>query len=176
MEKRVLIVDDDRNFIDSVSLYLENIGVKFDAVTKPFEAIELFEKKAHDLVFCDLEMPGLKGDDLISWIKAHVEANGLSTITYVVSGLADENLRKGYQIKDISSDFFVRKPLLPPKLDEILDRHNIYSKDSEGYKGVGNNIKGIGLCLATGDYTLVKNDGRKIELKVGTLQVTIKIY
>jgi CheY-like chemotaxis protein len=67
--RRVLVIDDDQDHAVSLGLLLETDGhtvtVRYDGVS----AIDVLEAEQPDLVFLDLDMPGLNGYELCQYIR-----------------------------------------------------------------------------------------------------------
>ena len=61
MSEKVLIVDDEKEFIDALGERMENRGMNVSRTTSPHEAIDLVEKKSFDVVVLDLQMPEMDG-------------------------------------------------------------------------------------------------------------------
>jgi CheY-like chemotaxis protein len=63
---RILCIDDDGMVLDMVKLLLEHYGYEVVTAPSPFEAIDIFQAKAHefDLVLTDMKMPGMDGIEL----------------------------------------------------------------------------------------------------------------
>ena len=69
---RVMIVDDEEPVIDSFSFIINKYVTDFTLIHKARsgrEAIELIKKSTPDLVFMDIQMPGLNGIDTIRELK-----------------------------------------------------------------------------------------------------------
>lgn len=67
--KRVLVVDDEPAVRDLVTALLRNSGYVVETAPGGTEALEKVEAGAFDVVFTDLVMPGMKGDQLAREIK-----------------------------------------------------------------------------------------------------------
>ncbi len=61
---RVLVVDDEQPVSDAFKLLLEGDGHAVTAALGGDEALALFRSAQFDLVITDLDMPGIKGDEL----------------------------------------------------------------------------------------------------------------
>jgi DNA-binding response OmpR family regulator len=65
-DRRVLIVDDDRDFLDSCILFLEGAGLKnIGQARNGASAVRLAREIPPDLVLLDINMPGMSGWDVI---------------------------------------------------------------------------------------------------------------
>jgi PAS domain S-box-containing protein len=69
--ERILLVDDDPMLVEMVKSKLEKLGYEIVAKTNPVEALGLFRENPErfDLVFTDLRMPVMTGDELTRKIK-----------------------------------------------------------------------------------------------------------
>ena len=85
---RVLVVEDNRDLAKLFCDLLEVMGCVTEAVFNARAALESARRKAPDLVFCDLRLPGGKsGFDLAADMRADPELAGIPLIA--VSGYAE---------------------------------------------------------------------------------------
>ena len=66
---KVLLVDDEEEFIDLMSQRLETRGLKVVAVTSGEKAVETVADKNFDVAIVDLSMPGIDGIETLKQIK-----------------------------------------------------------------------------------------------------------
>lgn len=68
---RVLIIDDNETFAESVKLLLEPLGYQVAVAVSPIKALELFtrEKGNIDLVLVDYFMPEMDGAKTFEWLR-----------------------------------------------------------------------------------------------------------
>lgn len=59
--RRVLVIDDDRDFVELVRYELAGMGAAVEAALSAEEGLRLFREHRHDLVLLDLMMPGIDG-------------------------------------------------------------------------------------------------------------------
>jgi len=68
---RVLLADDDRSIVETVSLILEASGYQPMAAEDGAQAWEMYLERGCDVLLTDLDMPRLSGFGLIERIRSH---------------------------------------------------------------------------------------------------------
>ena len=66
---RVLLVDDEKDFVEMLSLRLNEVGEKVTAAYSGKECLETLENKEIDVVILDIKMPGMDGMETLREIK-----------------------------------------------------------------------------------------------------------
>jgi len=66
---KVLIVDDEKDFVEIFSMRLETQGEKVSTAFSGNEALQVLENTAIDVVILDIRMPGMDGIDTLKQIK-----------------------------------------------------------------------------------------------------------
>lgn len=64
----ILVVDDDPGIVSYLVEMLEDVGYRVDGETVPARALERVAQESFDLVISDVEMPGMRGTDLLQAI------------------------------------------------------------------------------------------------------------
>lgn len=120
MHARVLLVDDEEEFLKTLSARLELRGLKVDIVGSGEEAIALASQQEYDAIIVDLSMPGIDGIETIERIKQinpDAEMIMLTGHATIESGV--EAMKKG-------AGDFLQKPVdlstLLQKIGEAKDR------------------------------------------------------
>jgi len=93
---RVLVVDDENQFVDAVVERLRLRGFAADGVTDGERALDMLRKEPREVVLLDVKMPGLGGLEVIKKIKATWP--GLQVILLTGHGSArdaEEGMRLG---------------------------------------------------------------------------------
>src|SRR5437867_10070304 len=67
---RVLLVDDDRNFLGIITDTLREGGYSVDGTSDPADALRRGEAAAYDVALLDLVLPRITGLELGDWIQA----------------------------------------------------------------------------------------------------------
>ena len=70
LNEQILVVDDEIISRRVIGHSLEKAGLKSTAVSHPDEALKLLEERPFDLVFLDVEMPGMNGFELCKRLRA----------------------------------------------------------------------------------------------------------
>ena len=65
----VLIVDDDRDFSESLAMAVESKGFVVERAFSGEEAIEIFRERDFDIAFMDVKLPGKNGVESFMEIK-----------------------------------------------------------------------------------------------------------
>lgn len=66
---RVLLVDDEKDFVEMLSLRLNEVGEKVTTAYSGQECLETLENKEIDVVILDIKMPGMDGMETLGEIK-----------------------------------------------------------------------------------------------------------
>ena len=68
---KLLIVDDEVKFLETLARRLEMRGFDVTTAVNGDEALATAKKEKFDLALVDLKMPGMDGDELLARLKAH---------------------------------------------------------------------------------------------------------
>lgn len=68
-KQKILIVDDDANIAELISLYLMKECFETETVFNGEDAVKMFSTFHPDLILLDLMLPGLSGEDVLSGIS-----------------------------------------------------------------------------------------------------------
>jgi len=66
---RVLLVDDEKDFVEMLSLRLKEAGEKVSAAYSGKECLDTLEKTNIDVVVLDIKMPGMDGMETLEEIR-----------------------------------------------------------------------------------------------------------
>ena len=104
--KTVLVVDDERNIVDLVRLYLEKEGLAVIAAADGEQALALHARHDPDLVILDLMLPRLDGYEVCREIRRHAE----TPILMLTARSDDIDAIIGLEL---GADDYVTKPFNP---------------------------------------------------------------
>ncbi|MBZ2387135.1 response regulator transcription factor [Anaerococcus murdochii] len=116
--KKILIIEDDRNLLNELREFLENMGYEVASVDNFLKANDLALKMRPDLVILDINLPGISGFDICREIKEKSNIPVLMLTSRV--GIEDEI--KGLEI---GADEYLAKPVdtrrLILRMEKLLD-------------------------------------------------------
>ncbi|GKU75615.1 response regulator transcription factor [Paenibacillus sp. L3-i20] len=129
MERRVLIVDDEREIAELIEIYLKNEGFATEVAFDGEQALEAYERQAFDLVILDIMMPKMDGlevcrrlrkDDHVPILMLSAKTQDMDKIMGLMTGADD------YMVKPFN-------PLeLLARVRSLLRRSYQYSKPNDG--------------------------------------------
>ncbi len=144
-KKRILVVDDNELFRDSIVETLHRLGFLIDAAQDGPTALKKIDASQYDLVISDMKMPGMSGIELLENIKAnHPDIPFLIITAYGAIETAVEAMKKG------AYDFLQKSDSLIRELELTVDRtlkyqslinenRNLRSALNKQFDFIGNN-------------------------------------
>jgi len=80
-KSRVLVVDDEADIRELLSLALQRMGLDADCAASEFEAVQLLQKHGYDLCLTDMRLPGGDGLKLLEHIGVNYASTPVAVIT-----------------------------------------------------------------------------------------------
>jgi len=114
MKNKVLIVDDDA----AIRTLFENTfsdACRIFSAAEGEAALELIDREKPDLVFLDIEMPGISGLEVLRRIKK----SGLAPVVWMLTG--KEELAVITEAISLGASGYLTKPFELPRLRTILE-------------------------------------------------------
>lgn len=148
MEKKIklLIVDDEVNFLNSIAQRLEMRGFEVTKATNGEEAIKAAQSQKYDLALLDLKMPGMDGKQVLEILKR--EHKFIEVIMLTGHG----SLESAVECTKLGAFSYLPKPYELDKLIEVLKdayQHRLqkkFEKDQERIQKI--------MSIATGNSPL----------------------
>jgi CheY-like chemotaxis protein len=109
---QILIVDDEIISREAICSAIEKANFRPVSVDDPIVAQSMLEKTQFDLIFLDVEMPGLSGPELCT----HIRKMATNVATPVVFVTAHSDFESRAQSVLSGGDDFIAKPFLPVEL------------------------------------------------------------
>ena len=153
----VLVVDDDKEIVESIEIYLMQEGYNVEKAYDGQEALKIVKDKKIDLMIIDVMMPKLDG------IRATLQIRKESKIPIIILSAKTEDADKILGL-NVGADDYVTKPFNPLELvarvKSQLRRYTTLSSygDEEG------NVYEAGGLLINDDLKKVIVDGEEVKL------------
>jgi len=104
MSEKVLLVDDEKEFLEIMSERMKARDMDVTTATSADQALEIIEKESFDAIILDFQMPGMDGMEALKAIKAKKPEAQIILLT----GYA--TVEKSVEAMKIGATDFVEKP------------------------------------------------------------------
>ena len=156
-KQRILIVDDDENIAELISLYLMKECYETKCVLDGEEALKAFREFRPHLILLDLMLPGKSGFELLKQIRERSAV----PVLLVTARKEDIDKIRGF---GLGADDYVVKPFSPIELVARVKAHiQIHRSLKEEKNEKGKKIQAGGITICPASYRAYK-DGRELEL------------
>ena len=102
MSKKIVLVDDDRNILTSISMALENEGFKVQTYIDAESALIGINRDLPDLAVIDIKMPKMNGEELLKRLRKK------TSIPIIFLTSKDEEIDELLGLK-LGADDFIKK-------------------------------------------------------------------
>ena len=140
MSEKVLLVDDEKEFLEIMSERMEARGMKVTTADNAEQALALIEKESFDAIVMDFQMPGMDGMEALKSIKGNrpelqiILLTGYATVEKTVEAMkvgATDFLEKPADIEALSKKIkkakaekmLIVEKQTEEKIKDILQRH-----------------------------------------------------
>ncbi|WP_295422184.1 response regulator transcription factor [Sulfurovum sp.] len=113
MATKILLLEDDRLFNETLQDFLEEEGFTVHTALDPYSALELTYEQLYDLYLFDVNLPYENGFDLLKKLR---DSGDLTPVIFLTSRDDKASLTQGFET---GADDYMRKPI---DLDELLLR------------------------------------------------------
>lgn len=118
--KSILIIDDEKQICESISMILEYENYSVDFTTDVKSGLKKLEYNNYDALLLDIQMPEMTGFEVLNWIKE----NEINISTIIIS--AHGNLENAVKATKLGAFDFIEKPIEREKL--LISIRNAASK------------------------------------------------
>ena len=114
---RILVVEDHPTMRDAMRLVLEGEGFSIDEASDGETALDMVRADPPDLVFLDLNIPGVSGTDVLRALKSDPATAAVSVI--IVTATGEEGRER---VIRLGADEYFTKPFSPLALLGTVER------------------------------------------------------
>lgn len=82
---KILVIDDERSIRNLMQEILEDEGHSVDVAEDGAKGVEMADKEKYDVIFCDIKMPNLSGEEVLDTLHE----KGIETPVIMISGHGD---------------------------------------------------------------------------------------
>jgi DNA-binding response OmpR family regulator len=158
---KILVIDDEKNILDLISINLNISGYEVDTAIDGAEGLAKAKRDNYDAFIIDVMMPKLDGYKVCEQLRSNPNTREIPIIMLTAKDSLQDKV-KGF---DIGADDYLTKPFEP---QELLVRLKSLLRRS---KKVFNNDKKISEILSAGNIRLFP-DVLKIKIKDKEIQLT----
>ncbi|MBR2572475.1 MAG: response regulator transcription factor [Clostridia bacterium] len=159
-ETKVLLVDDDPNIAQLVSLYLEREGFDVEIADRGDTALKMFRATAPNLLLLDVMLPGMDG-----WQVCR-EVRKISNIPVIMLTAKDETFDKVLGL-ELGADDYIVKPF---ETKELVARIKAVLRRYQTAETPGKELVFPGLTINISHYTVTLM-GREVEMPPKELEL-----
>ncbi len=139
----VLLVDDDRDFLDTLVERLRMREIKVDGVYSGEAALEYLDKKQVDVVVLEVRMPEMSGIETLKGIKKR------NTLIEVIMLTGHANMEVAIESMELGAFDYLLKPI---EIDALLYKiQDAFQKKSIQEKKIEYRKKAMGKCNIEND-------------------------
>lgn len=108
----VLVIDDERDLLDSLQIVLQMHGFKPFLAENVQKGLDLLAQQPIDIILCDVSLPDMSGLEALATIKSNAD---WSTIPFIfITAMADkEDIKLGLEA---GADKYITKPFSSKEL------------------------------------------------------------
>ena len=165
-KQKILIVDDDENIAELISLYLTKECFDTKIVYNGEDALSAFETYQPNLILLDLMLPGIDGYQVCREVRAR------SSVPVIMLSAKGEVFDKVLGL-ELGADDYIMKPFdskeMVARVRAVLRRYNPVRTDSEE-KPRTKSVQYDGLEINLTNYTVIC-DGERVEMPPKELEL-----
>jgi DNA-binding NtrC family response regulator len=114
MTEKVLIVDDDKAFLQILAERMQNRGMEVSTAESAAEALKMLEKESYDAVLLDLMMPEMGGIEALQVMRKKQPEVQVIFVT------GHPSVSKGVEAMKLGAMDFIPKPINMAELTEKI--------------------------------------------------------
>jgi len=119
---KILLAEDNTVNQRLVTLILSQLGMKIDVASDGKEAFEMYQQKAYDLIFMDVQMPVMDGLESTKLIREFEQASGTLQRVIIVALTGSELAENKNLCLEIGMDDFIEKPIRIEMLHKCISK------------------------------------------------------
>lgn len=164
-QRRILVVDDERDLCDILLFNLHAAGYQAEAAFSAEEALGLMQNR-YDLLLLDVMMPGMSGFELARRLKEDEQTKHIPIIFLTAKDNEDDTLQ-GFSI---GADDYVTKPFsvreVTARVKAVLGRSQGTADMPTVYEGLAVNAANKTVCIDGDPIALTRTEYELLNLLI----------
>ena len=122
---KILVVDDDPDILDAVTMVLESKGHQVITALDGLEALANLKAEKPDLMILDLIMPKMDGFAVMKELQDARWSKYRTTPILILTSVREDAARRRYELEmatELNVDDYVEKPISPDILLERVEK------------------------------------------------------
>lgn len=120
--KKALVIDDSRDAADTIVKMLSLLNVEAHAAYGPRAAMTLVKGLTPDIVFLDINMPGVDGFEVLSFLRRFPESQDVP----IVMVTSDDQPETTERVREMGALLVIIKPASVDALELALRKAGLY--------------------------------------------------
>ena len=123
--KKILLVDDDPDIRDVMTIILESAGYSVSSASDGQECLDKLSKEKPDLLILDLLMPRVDGFAVYRKLQDIEWSSYKDMPILIVTSVREEASRRRYELETgqtLNVNSYIEKPIAPESLVETVDK------------------------------------------------------
>jgi len=128
MQGKILVIDDDPDILDAVTMILESQGYEVVTARDGVEGLATLKAENPDLIILDLLMPKMDGFAVCKELQDPRWSKYKEVPILILTSVREEASRRRYELEiglELDVDDYIEKPMSP---DVLLERVSILIK------------------------------------------------
>lgn len=118
MPKKVLLIDDEEEMVEMVSVSLASAGYEMITATESKEGLEKAKSEKPDVILLDIMLPGMDGYEICRRLKAMEDTKSIPIIFFTALGAVD----LAEKVAAAGGADYIVKPFEPNEIIERIER------------------------------------------------------
>lgn len=119
MKKRILIVEDEKNIVLGLKMYLESKGYEVIVASNGVEAIDKALQTLPHLILLDILLPKMSGYLVCEALKEETSLTNTPVI-FMSAKTQEEDIKKAYEVGGID---YIVKPFTHTEVKEVIEKY-----------------------------------------------------
>jgi len=116
VSQKILVIDDEANYRDLITMVLQMSSYDVYQAANGLDGLAAAKMHNPDLILCDINMPKMDGNTLLTTLKQDPEFAGIPFI-FLTGNAAPSDMRKGMQL---GADDYLTKPFTAEELLSVV--------------------------------------------------------